>query len=96
MEKGNFNKNQFKCGFSRGNEVICYGCKIPGHLKNECLLNNEAKRYKIKKKILVKTWSDCDSFSSDDESMIEARSNFYLMAKKGKVCNNDFDDLDIL
>ena len=68
-------------------------CKMPGHLKNECPLN---KKYEMKKKILIETWSNCYSFSSDDESMIEARANFYLMAKEKKVCNNDFDDLDIL
>ena len=59
-------------------------------------LNNEAKRYKLKKKILVDTWSNCDFSSSDDESMIEARANFCLMEKEENVCNNDFDDLDIL
>ena len=68
-----------------------------GHLKNECPLNKEAKRYKMKKKILVETWSNCDSSSSDDELMIEARENFYLKGKIDKVCNNDdFDDLDTL
>ena len=29
-----------------------------GHLKNDCLLNKEAKKYKMKKKILVETWSE--------------------------------------
>ena len=71
-------------------------CKMPEHLKNECPLNKESKKYKINKKILVETWSDCYSFSSDDESMIEAKANFCLMAKEKKVCNNDFNDLDIL
>ena len=50
----------------------------------------------MKKKILGETWFDYDSSSSDDESMIEVRTNFYLMEKGEKVCNNDFDDLDIL
>ena len=67
------------------------------NLKNEYPLNKKAKRYKMKKKILVETWSDCDSSSSDDESMIEAKANFYLMEKDDKVCNNDnFDDLNTL
>ena len=51
----------------------------------------------MKKKILVETWSDWDSFSSNNESMIEARVNFFLMVKEDKVCNNDdFDDYDTL
>ena len=29
-----------------------------GHLKNDCPLNKEVKKYKIKKKILVETWSE--------------------------------------
>ena len=28
-----------------------------GHLKNDCPLNKEAKKYKMKKRILVETWS---------------------------------------
>ena len=97
MRRGNFNKNRFKCDSSRGSEVICYGSKMPRYLKNECTLNKEVKRYKMKKKILMETWSDCYSFSSNDESMIEARANFCLMVKDDKVCNNDeFDDLDTL
>ena len=29
-----------------------------GHLKNDCPLNKDAKKYKMKKKILVETWSE--------------------------------------
>ena len=94
MGRRNFNNNRFKSGSSRGNEVICYECKMSGHLKNECPLNKKIKKYKMKKKILVKTWSHCESSSSNDESMIEARANFCLMAKDDKVCN--IDDLDTL
>ena len=74
-------------------KFLCYGCNQPGHLKNECLLNKEAKKYKMKKKILVETWSNSDPFSSDDESIIEARANFFLMVKQDKVCNDDYDTL---
>ena len=81
MGRRNFNNNRFKGGFLRGNEVICYECKMLGHLKNECPLNKKIKKYKMKKKILVETWSDCESFSSNDESMIEARANFSLWQK---------------
>ena len=48
----------------------------------------------MKKKILVETWSDRESSSSNDESMIEAKANFCLMEKDDKVCN--IDDLDTL
>ena len=74
----NFNNNRFMGDFSRGNEVICYECKMPEHLKIECPLNKKIKKYKMKKKILVEAWSDCESSSSNDESMIEARLIFYL------------------
>ena len=95
MRKGNFNKNIFKGGSSRSNEVICSGCKMPRHLKNEYPLNKEAKRYKMKMKILVETCFNYDSSSSDNESMNEARTNFCLREKYDKVCNkDDFDDLD--
>ena len=68
-----------------------------GHLKNECPLNIEINKYKMKNKILVETWSDYDSSSSGDESMIKAKANFCLMAKDDKVSNNDdFNDLDTL
>ena len=50
----------------------------------------------MQKKILLKLGPNYYSSLSDDESMIEARANFYLMAKEEKVYNNDFDDLDIL
>ena len=97
MGRRNFNNNRFKGDSSRGNEVICYGCKMPGHLKNECPLNKKIKKYKMKKKILVNAWSDFESSSSNDESMIEARANFCLMEKDDKVCNiDDLDDLDTL
>ena len=46
------------------------------------------------KKMLVETWSDCDSSSFNYESMIEVRANFCLVEKDNKVCNND--DLDTL
>ena len=97
MGRGNFNKNRFKGGFSKGNEVICYECKMSGHLKNECPLNKEIKKYMMKKKIQVETWSDCESFSSNDKSMIERKAKFCLLAKDDKVYNiDDFDDLDTL
>ena len=49
----------------------------------------------MKKKILVETWFDYDSSSSDNESMNEVRANFCLRAKYDKVFNkDDFDDLD--
>ena len=93
MGKGNFNKNQFKCVFSRNDKFLCYGCNQPGHLKNECPSHNETKKDKMKKKILVETWSDSDPSSSNDESIIEERANFCLMEKEDMVCNDDYDTL---
>ena len=57
MGRKNFNNNRFKDGSLSENEVICYECKMPGHLKNECPLNKKIKKYKMKKKILVETLS---------------------------------------
>ena len=35
---------------SRNNQITCYGCKQPGHLRSECPLNKEGKKDKDKKK----------------------------------------------
>ena len=45
---------------------------------------------------MVKTWSDNDPSSSDEESIVESRANLCLREKDDKVCNDDFDTYDSL
>ncbi|XVF14914.1 hypothetical protein REPUB_Repub09cG0102200 [Reevesia pubescens] len=53
-------------------QVVCYGCKQPGHYKYECPKLEEEKgkwsKEKKNKKAMVATWSDSDSSNSDDDS----------------------------
>ncbi|PKA63479.1 hypothetical protein AXF42_Ash005374 [Apostasia shenzhenica] len=56
-------------------DVICYKCNKPGHIKSNCPLLKPRKSKK--KKALVATWSDSDeSSSSDDKEVV----NLCLMA----------------
>ncbi|PKA48979.1 hypothetical protein AXF42_Ash019517 [Apostasia shenzhenica] len=58
------------------NEVTCYNCNQPGHIKPNCpLLKGKKIR---KKKAFVATWSDSDENSSSDEK--EETANLCLMA----------------
>ncbi|PKA54067.1 hypothetical protein AXF42_Ash016232 [Apostasia shenzhenica] len=58
------------------NEVTCYNCNQPGHIKPNCpLLKGKKIR---KKKAFVATWSDSDKNSSSDEN--EEITNLCLMA----------------
>ncbi|XVF19293.1 hypothetical protein REPUB_Repub11eG0097800 [Reevesia pubescens] len=76
-------KEEFK-NFKQ-DQVVCYGCKQPGHYKYECPKLEEEKgkwsKEKKNKKAMVATWSDSDSSNSDDESEeIDAKANLCLMA----------------
>ena len=61
-----FRRDRFRNEPSRNNQITCYGCKQPEHLRSECPLNKKDKKYKDKKKkkAMVATWSDSDPFSS--------------------------------
>ena len=50
MERINFEKKQFRNKPLRNNQITCYGCKQPGHLRSECPMNKESKKDKDKKK----------------------------------------------
>ena len=79
-------------------EVICYNCNKPGHMKFDCPLlkkkgysNDKNKQPKqFKKKALHATWDDSKS-SSDDEGEQNEVSNICFMANEDKVC--DFSEL---
>lgn len=75
------NKNES----NKKENIICYECKKLGHFRSECpLLKEETpkKNRKIKKAMVVATWSDNDVSSSDvEEEKVEERANLCLMAR---------------
>ena len=94
-----FRRDRFRNEPSRNNQITCYGCKQPGHLRSECPLNTEGKKDKDKKKkkAMVATWSDNDPSSSESEPKMDIKANLYLMAiDDDEVCIDDLDDFDKL
>ncbi|XP_058722986.1 uncharacterized protein LOC131594802 [Vicia villosa] len=65
-EKGESSKHR-KSGKKK---VVCYECKEPGHFKNECpKLQREKPRKKFeKKKGMMATWDDSDSYDQESDS----------------------------
>ena len=49
MERRNFRRDRFRNEPSRNNQITCYGCKQPEHLRSECPLNKKGKKDKDKK-----------------------------------------------
>ena len=94
MGSGNFKRNRFRGDSPRNNQILCYDCNQPGHMRNECPLNKKAK--KKKKKIKVETWSNSDSSSSDGVSEVETAINLCLMKNDDEVCDDKLDDYDTL
>ena len=50
MGRKSFRRDRFRNKPSRNNQITCYGCKQPRHLKSECPLNKKGKKDKDKKK----------------------------------------------
>ena len=99
MRKKSFRRDWFRNEPSRNNQITCYGCKQPGHLRSECPLNKEGKKDKDKKKknAMVAIWSDSDPSLSENESKMDIKENLCLMAiNDDEVCIDDFDDFDKL
>ena len=98
MGRRNFQRDQFQNKPQRNNQITCYGCKRPGHLRSECPMNKESKKDKDKKKkkAMMATWSDSDSFSSKSEPDMEIKANLCLMAIEDEVCIDDLDEFDKL
>ena len=49
MRRRNFWRDRFQNDLSRKNQITCYGCKYPGHLRSEYPMNKEGKKDKDKK-----------------------------------------------
>ena len=68
-------------------EVICFECKKPSHMKNECPFWRKNKR-----KVMKATWDD-ESESESDEEAQEEVANMCFMAIDYEVRSLDHDDL---
>ena len=93
MGKKNFRRDRFRNEPLRNNQITCYGCKQPRHLRLECPMNKKSKKDKDKKKkkAMMATWSDSDPSSSESESDMEIKANLYHMAIEDEVCIDDLD-----
>ncbi|KAK8983113.1 hypothetical protein V6N11_057869 [Hibiscus sabdariffa] len=84
LRKGEFkNKNREE----EKDQLICYECKKPGHIRTECpQLKKKSFGKKKKLKAYVATWSDEESSDEDEEEV----ANLCLMAlddePKGEHC----------
>ena len=68
-------KEPYKNEKGQKDQITCYECKKPGHIKSECPL---LKGKRFKKKAMKATWSDDDEKSSDDEETNEVSSLAYM------------------
>ena len=50
MGRKSFRRDRFRNEPSRNNQITCYGCKQPRHLRSECPLNKEGKRIRTRKR----------------------------------------------
>ncbi|MQM10901.1 hypothetical protein Taro_043804 [Colocasia esculenta] len=77
-------KNQAKGETCKNEEVTCFECKKPGHIRPECPELKKKKTYskgngKTSKKKALTVWSDEDT--STEEESEEEIANLCLMAK---------------
>ncbi|KAH9685489.1 Integrase catalytic domain-containing protein [Citrus sinensis] len=73
----------------KNEQITCYECKKPGHIRPECPLLN-----KLKKKAMVATWDDSDEETSDDDEQQEMK-NLALMAVGEESCD-ELDEVSVL
>ena len=80
MGRKNFRRDRFQNVSSKNNQITCYSCKQPRHLRTECSMNKKGKKDKDKKKrrSMVATWSDSDPSSFESEPKIEIKVNLCL------------------
>ncbi|GAV59234.1 zf-CCHC domain-containing protein/UBN2 domain-containing protein, partial [Cephalotus follicularis] len=68
-----FKKYPHKEESTKKEELICYECKNPGHLKNDCPNIKKKEQFKKsnehskKKKAMIATWDDSDESSTNEE-----------------------------
>ena len=73
-------------------EIICYNCNKPGHMKFDCPLlkqksyENDKQQKPLKKKALHAIWDDSDSSSDEEEGKTEL-ANMCFMAHDDEVCD---------
>ena len=98
MGRRNFKRDRFRNEPPRNNQITCYECKQPGHLRSECPMNKESKKDKDKKKkkAMMATWFDSDPSLSESEPDMEIKANLCLLAIEDEVCIDDLDEFDKL
>ena len=89
MRRGRF-QNKPNVRPESKDEIICYNCNKPGHMKFYCpLLKKKNENYKqrrsFKKKALHVTWDNSDSSSDDEEEQNEV-SYMCFLAHDNEVC----------
>ena len=68
-EKKGFVPKKDKKGKANQDEVICFECKEPGHVRSECpRLKKNSKKKIPKRKAMVATWEDHDEKQESLES----------------------------
>jgi len=92
-------KKQFKKNFSnqreskgeknKKDEVICYECKKPGHIRTDCPLLKSSKKFK--KKAMKATWDDSDESESGSDEEV---ANFCFMAHSDN-CDEQDDEVTL-
>ncbi|KAM6587597.1 hypothetical protein CsatA_010202 [Cannabis sativa] len=79
--KGSNSRESSWCYSSRkDDQIICYECKKPGHMKTDCPLRKRSRR-----RAMMATWSESEKESSEDEQHEIANTCF--MAIDDKVSN---------
>jgi len=97
ISSSNFNKNH-----KPDENVICYRCNKPGHMKGECPENKKEKHKRFQKykkpKAMVATWSDEDTSEEEEEKKSSSSESeevcFMANSTDGKV-NTSFEDYSV-
>ena len=106
LKRKNLSKyKEFKRGGSKKvKEVICFKCKRPGHIQDECLkLKHKYKGAKERRKAFKATWDDSSESEMEDEQQEDLNLCLMALEENNEVpsishssCNNydDYNDCD--